>query len=217
MRRVIAFFTAVLLLISCHFACAESTDELYEQGLRLIALMEEMTESNVYCSMLTTSDSLQPVMKQLSECDYDAPCAVARLQISEDLLVEMLNEMMADVQEINDPSEELRKETVRKLKTALITQLSAGQGVEKLAVSSMFTAQKCFMSKGNVQDEIYFYFYENCYPVAVLFNVGEDNAVLATGQFMLAGEPTEIELGTLQKMLNAMFGEEENAILLEVL
>ena len=51
--------------------------------------------------------------------------------------------------------------------------------------SSVCTVGKTFVNENATEDVIYLYTYENALPVAVTFTIGEDQAVSASGVFVM--------------------------------
>ena len=66
-----------------------------------------------------------------------------------------------------------------------MTQINGMSGVENLAASSVCKVGKTFVNENANEDVIYLYTYEEAKPIAVTFTVSEDNAVSATGVFVM--------------------------------
>ena len=67
----------------------------------------------------------------------------------------------------------------------LLTQMNALTGTNALALSSLYTAEKIFVSSALEENTIYLYLFDSGYPIAVSFQCGEDHAVKATAMFLL--------------------------------
>ena len=66
-----------------------------------------------------------------------------------------------------------------------MTQINARSGAMTLAASSVCTTGKTFVSNEISEEMIYLYVFDDAAPIAVTFTLGEDNAVNATGNFLL--------------------------------
>lgn len=188
------FFTrAVMLTVSMLTlslsACGNSvndtqTKSLYEQGLEVVQLMDEMTQSEDYIDLFTGNSEVKSVVQNISAGDYTAPKAVYAISLTDES-----DEAMAELYQFcDDGSEEFKSYLTDRIYGSLITQINGRGGTENLAAASACTAGKTFVNEDAAENVIYLYTYENAVPVAVTFIVGEDSAVSASGVFVMYDE-----------------------------
>lgn len=92
---------------------------------------------------------------------------------------------MSELNNLDNASEGLKNFLLQRVLGSLMTQINGMSGVENLAASSVCTVGKTFVNENANEDVIYLYTYEEAKPIAVTFTVGEDNAVSATGVFVM--------------------------------
>lgn len=101
------------------------------------------------------------------------------ISIAEDDLAAMVGSNPDNV------SEELKNYIMQKSLASLMMQINGMSSVENLAASSVCTVGKTFVNENVTEDVIYLYVYENAIPVAVTFTIGENQAVSASGIFIM--------------------------------
>lgn len=198
MKKWFCLFLAMVMLMSFG-ACGSSKDmddidaddreaeassqSLYEQGLEVVSLMDEMVRSDEYVSTFTDSDDIVEKIQSIRDGEFSTPKAVYAISVSQDRL--MYREEIGDLEGM---SEELKGVLYDRIFESLITQMNGMGGVVSLAASSVCTVEKAFVNRDVTDNVIYLYTYENAAPVAVTFVVGEDGAVSASGWFILYEE-----------------------------
>lgn len=173
---------AVILSLS---ACGNNvgnaeTRSLYAQGLEVVRLMSEMIQTEECVDVLTESNDIKSIVRDLSTGDYSAPKAVYAISVTDDNLA-----AMAELDGLGNASDGLKSFLIQKVLGSLMVQINARSGVANLAAASVCTVEKTFVDENATQDVIYLYTYENAVPVAVTFIVGEDHAVSASGVFVM--------------------------------
>lgn len=156
------------------------TKSLYAQGLEVVQLMAEMTNTEAYIDIHTGDSAIKDIIQSISNGDYSAPKAVYAISITDENLT-----AMAELGNLDNASEELKSVLMQRVLGSLIPQINGMSGVENLAVSSVCTVGKTFVDENATENAIYLYTYENATPVAVTFTVGEDQAVSASGVFVM--------------------------------
>lgn len=179
-----------LIMILSLSACSNNKDNaetksLYAQGLEVVQLMSEMTQTEEYVDIHTGNSEIKTIIQNISTGDYSSPKAVHAIFITDDNLASM-----AELNHLDDTSEELKTFLMQKVLSSLMTQINGMSGVENLAASSVCTVGKTFVNENATEDVIYLYTYENALPVAVTFTVGEDHTVSASGVFVMYDEFT---------------------------
>lgn len=156
------------------------TKSLYAQGLEVVQIMSEMTQTEEYVDIHTGNSEVKTVIQNISTGDYSSPKAVYAISITDDNLA-----AMAELNSLDSASEELKTFLMQRVLGSLMTQINGMSGVENLAASSVCTVCKTFVNENATEDVIYLYTYENALPVAVTFTIGEDQAVSASGVFVM--------------------------------
>ena len=156
------------------------TKSLYAQGLEVVQLMAEMTNTEAYIDIHTGDSAIKDIIQSISNGDYSAPKAVYAISITDENLT-----AMAELGNLDNASEELKSVLMQRVLGSLIPQINGMSGVENLAASSVCTLSKTFVDENAAENVIYLYTYENATPVAVTFTVGEDQAVSASGVFVM--------------------------------
>ena len=179
---VVTVSAALILSLS---ACGnkDSTAEaksLYARGLEVVQLMSEMTKTEEYVDIHTGSSEIKEVVQNIGSGDYSAPKAVYSIFITDENLA-----AMAELDSLENASENLRTFLAQRVLGSLMTQINGLSGVEKLAASSVCTAGLTFVDENADESVIYLYTYEDAFPVAVTFVLGEDHTVSASGVFVM--------------------------------
>lgn len=176
---------------------------LYEHGLEIITLMDEMLHSELYLHTMTSSGEIQEAAATLAQETYDTPTAVYEITVP--TFASMLALLEEEITGMNALSEDLITMLNARSASSLISQLNAREGTTALATVSVFTANKVFVSEELTENTIYLYTFENGTPIAVVFTLGEDHAVSAAGYFVLSSTlPTE-SADELQTALKELF------------
>lgn len=183
-------------------ACGSNKEKvsLYEQGLEVVSLMEEMANSESYIQLFTGNTEINEIIQNIAEGDYSQPAAVYEVIISEDNYQMVLEN--TDVQ--TTVSEELERTMQKKINAALVTQINALGGSMNLAASTVCTVGKSFIDQGFKQDRIYIYTYENTVPVAITFLEEEEGIVSATGSFLINEELQKLTEETIALLFEDM-------------
>jgi len=182
-NRILTMVLAVTTLLSlCACGGKSSEKSLKDQGLEVVALMEEMVRSEAYVQYNTGSPALLEIAANIAEGDYSQPTAIYSLTPPEDAA----SVWDASLQDLEGLSNTLREAILQKtLGPALINRINAMSGAETLALTAVCTAGTTFVCKGAEGSVTYLYVYENGYPAAVSFSEGENKAYSASGTFLI--------------------------------
>ena len=185
MKKSVLASILILAMTLSLSACGSSTENvksesLYNQGLEVIQLMSEMTQTQEYVEVFTGSDEIKSIVQDISAGDFSNPKAVYAISVTEDKLF-----AMAGLNSLNKASDGLKSFLIRGLLGSLMTQINSMGGIEDLAAASVCTVGKTFVDENATENVIYLYTYENAVPVAVTFIIGEDHAVSASGVFVM--------------------------------
>ena len=192
-RNMLIGLVIVLSLTACSGKSNTEAKSLYEQGLEIVQLLSEMTQTEGYADVYTGNSEVKAVIQSISTGDYSSPKAVYAISAADDDLAAMV-----ELNRLGNVSDELKNFLLRRARSALMTQINSMSGVENLAASSVCTAGKSFVNENAAEDVIYLYTYENARPIAVTFTIGENHSVSASGMFVMydgftCGSAAEIE------------------------
>ena len=172
---------------------------LYEHGLEVIAMMDEMIRSDFYLDTMSSSREIEEQATQLAQGDYTRPEAVYELSVPEfATLLALLDEEMAGLENL---SPKLQAQLDDKSTSSFITRLNAMEGATAIATSSIFMANKLFVNHEITENTIYLYTFEKGHSVAIVYTVGEDNAVNAAGYFLMNEDISTASTAELQSSL----------------
>lgn len=182
MKKAIAWLLSLVFLLSMTACGAEETTEntLYDQGMEIAALLSEMTKTEGYLQVYTASGEIREIVESIGDGEYSAPKAAFAITIPADTIFDM-----AELDALKDSSQTLRDHVSDRTVAAILSQINAGAGVEKLAASSICTASMTFSYPDLQEPVIHVYVYENGFPIGVCFLPGEDGTVSASGTFLL--------------------------------
>lgn len=212
-KKLICTLVALVMTISLG-ACGgtgasgsnTSDKSLYEHGLSVISLMEEAASTEEYVGAYTGNPEIMEIIQNVGGGDYTTPKAVYSISVSDEVLLSMLG-----LENPNGISAELKDNLLNRSFGSLITQINGYAGVNNLAASSVLTLGKSFVDSTLTEDVIYIYTFENSFPVAVTFSVGENGAVSADGNFIMYEEFTCGSIAEVQE-----FFSEFGAVVTEV-
>ncbi|NBH73911.1 hypothetical protein D3Z51_18265 [Clostridiaceae bacterium] len=185
-RNILSGLAAMIVLImifnlsACSKESHAETKSLYAQGLEVVKLMSEMAQTEEYAGIYTGISEIRTVIQNIGSGDFSSPKAVYAISIADDDLA-----AMAELGNLDNASEELKNYIMQRTFPVLITQINAMSGTTNLAVSSVCSVGKTFVNENATENVIYLYVYENAVPVAVIFTVGENHAVSASGMFIM--------------------------------
>ena len=178
----LAIVVALIMIFNLS-ACGKKNDtetkSLYAQGLEIVQLMSEMTQIEEYVELYSGSNEIKTIIQNIGIGDFSSPKAVYAISIAEDDLAAMVGSNPDNV------SEELKNYIMQKSLASLMMQINGMSSVENLAASSVCTVGKTFVNENVTEDVIYLYVYEKAIPVAVTFTIGENQAVSASGIFIM--------------------------------
>ncbi len=155
---------------------------LYVHGLNVIALMEELADSEAYARMMSVSEELLGLVKEAGEGNYVGrdPKAVYEITFEPGILALVMEES----KEFGELSDTVREYAYSRLTTSLFNIINARGGVNCVAAAGVSTVTKAFVCDKLEKETLYLYVYEDAFPVAVSFVTGEDHAVMAIGNFI---------------------------------
>lgn len=133
---------AVLVLVLGLSACGNNennteTKSLYAQGLEIVQLMSELTQSAEYIDFYSGSKEIKSIIQNINADDYTTPKAVYAISIADENLA-----AMAELNNLDNASNGLKSFLTQKTLSALMIQINSMGGVENLAAASVCTVGK---------------------------------------------------------------------------
>ncbi len=179
---LLSLMLACLVLSGCESKGGKADDALlYDRGLAVISLMDEIVSNEDYLKSYTASADLAEILEKVGKNRHSSPKAVYCLgDFPETLLY------MALGGNVSGFSEELIDLTEKKVVQAIPTQINARGGANVLAASSVASAGYTFDAAGLTGEKpfIYLYVFDDV-SCMVTFAPGEDDSVSANGCFIL--------------------------------
>lgn len=167
-------------------AAALDDAALYEHGMELAELLEEMLSSPEYFEMMGGSERLGEVINPLMRADLSDPESAYLVTLSEDALPLLMDAAKVDMDQFSDG---MRDFLERKMISSVPSILNSRQGAETLAAASILTVSDAWAGE-NLELGCYLILnYPDACPVMVSF-CGGDGVIQGTAA-MLIGEPWE--------------------------
>lgn len=210
MKKIISMLLVCILCITV-CGCNKKTEtkelSLYDQGLSIVELMNEMVHNDMYGKVAGASTEMLDKASEIQQGDYSTPSSVYCISMPEDMLTGMIILMDMESSVLNDMSQNFRDFLNKKMESSIPIELNAYFGSSSLATAALYTAGKSFINSEIKNDAIYVYLYENGYPIMVQFSVGEDHIVGASGCFYMSTD-YEDSIEGIKKMFSnqPMFG-----------
>lgn len=158
---------------------------LYEQGMHVLALMNEKAHSEAYVSAfgvngLTDSECF----RKIKERDYSTPDQVYTVLFPDNVLDVLL--AAEPGMDLDGMSDALRASLSEQVFLSFPNMIVARQGATALATAAMITETYLFVDEdAEKQNLVCLYCFRDAYPVIVTFSYGEDGAVAARGSFFI--------------------------------
>lgn len=166
---------------------------IYDHGLDIVAMLEEITHSEEYIQAFSSSADIIATIKNIGEGDYTTPQTVYKITFDMDNVLKT-----SDMLDLENASDTLINNLKGRVINSIITGINSRSGVTALAATSVCATGKTFVSNELQEEMIYLYTFSDAVPVAVAFTTGENNTVTASGNFLLYDE---LSAGSVQELL----------------
>ena len=183
-KRIIS----LILPLTFAFAAAGCTvnsvsdGDFYQKGLNLVGKMDDMAECDDYITLLSSSQDMNSIIKEIGGNDYSKPKAVYKVTVTtEEIDSIFLGEAGEDV----DLPSEILSEARKRLVLSFPSRINAMEGAYAVASTSILTTSESFISNAGEDCSLYFYIYDGGYSACVTFVPGENNITSATGYFII--------------------------------
>ena len=200
-KKFIVILTVIMILSVTACGTRKEQDSIYEQGLEVVALMDEMADSQSYVQMFTGNNQISEVIQSNTNGDYSEPVKVYEVVLQNDNSLGLLRN--DETQE--SMSDKLKEIISKKINASVITQLNAHGGSENLAASTICTVGISFVNNEVKEDVIYIYVYENTAPVAVMFSQEGNDIVSANGTFMFGEEFRNLTEESISELFEGLY------------
>lgn len=200
-KRISIIFMAVMIFGMTACGTKKEQVSLYEQGLEVVALMDEMADSQSYVQMFTGNTQISELIQSNTNGDYSKPQVVYEVMLQKDNYQGLLENEETQT----TMSDELKGIISKKVNASVITQLNAYGGSENLAASTICTAGISFVNNEVKEDVIYIYVYENTAPVAVIFLKEGNDIVSANGTFMFGEELANLTKESISQLFEGLY------------
>ena len=182
-KKILLLAMILMITLSGCTSTGNSGKSLYEHGMDIIVLMEEMVSNSSYGSLMSSAAEIEQMRQTLATGDYTAPQAVYEIEVP--TLGDMLAYAESDAV-TESFSDSLKKLLDNRSASTLVNLVNSRTGTAALATSSVYTASKTFVSSETRKSTFYLYTFQNGNPIAIIFTTGEDDTVTATGTFLMA-------------------------------
>ncbi|MCI8453206.1 MAG: hypothetical protein HFE84_01115 [Lachnospiraceae bacterium] len=197
---------ALLASFSILSGCQDKTDgnekTAYEYGMELATTAAEMAKNENYGAIFSTSEEIKSFTQKIAAGNYEVPSSVYKISPPD---IESLAASLGMPDFYSGLSETLLEQINHQASSVAVSQLTASEGTVALAASSIYRANKVFVCQELEADCIYLYLFDQGYPVAVTFTVGENGAVSATGSFVICEELQNASADEIPELLNTLF------------
>lgn len=202
MKKKILVVLFVILILSLT-ACGSKKEQvsLYERGLEVVDLLDEMADSQSYVQMFTGNTQISEVIQSNTNGDYSKPQAVYEVVLQKDNYQGLLGNEDTQIA----MSDELERIMEKKVNASLITQTNAYGGSENLAASTICTTDIFFVNSEIKEDVIYIYVYENTAPVAITFLQEGNDIVSGNGTFLFGEELMNLTKESISQLLEGLY------------
>ncbi len=192
MRRFLCVISVLLLclgLCGCQVitkAGADTADDavLYEHGMELVELLDEMLKTPEYFQMMGGSETISRVITPYMQTDFSSPGGAYIITLPEDALSTLMSAAEVDISGFSDS---LREFVDRRAFSSLPSILNSRQGAEILAAASILTVSDSWVGKTLSESCYLLLVYPDTCPVMVSFT-GKEGAISGTAS-LLPGDP----------------------------
>lgn len=170
-----------------------SDKTIYEHGLDVVAMLEEIAHSDEYIQAFSGSKDIMNTIKSISKGTYTMPQTVYKITFDMDNVLKT-----SDILDLENASDTLITNLKGRVLNSIITGINSRSGVTALAATSVCATGKTFISNELQEEMIFLYTFSDAAPIAVAFTPGENNTVTASGNFLLYDE---LSAGSVQELL----------------
>lgn len=161
-----------------------NNSSIYETAMELIGLTVDKAKSKEYLKIYTTHPAILNTIKDFADGNYETPEHIYSLELSKEKVCKFLSEHEL-IDTFETFSDNIRQEIINKFILGIPSLLEGQAGVDHLAASTFLTTQQIAVNKELSQSTLLIYTFSEGTPIAVLYFIGKDNAVLTVAQPLL--------------------------------
>lgn len=209
-QKLLLLAAAILLvaLAGCSPAPqAVAADGLYryliERSAQAVDTLTMLASSEAYIRYHSLSDEIGAEVAKMNEATQDEPLQAIVIECPDQAVLDGFAAMIDDADATL--SEELSQFLAARLVLTLPSQVTAQQGVEVLAATSIVTVSESFLSHSDLKENtLVVFLYDSDYAVCTSFRPSLENTVIATSNYVKLG--SELYEALIEGSL-AAFGE----------
>lgn len=164
----------------------ESRQTLVDKGLDMISKVNSITDCSAYTDMITSSDELRDVYKELSGKNFEKPESIF-------VVSNIDNAIYKAVLDDESISDEVRNILDARILSGVANIVNSEAGDVKLAALSSLSYGNSFVYDGLNNSTMYIFTYGNGYSYIITFVPGDDKAVSGNVQIVYNEELSSAE------------------------
>lgn len=200
MRKYIVLITFLMTMGLTACGINKDSSSLYDQGLEVVKVMDEMAKSDSYTKYFTGNDEILSIVEGIAAGNYSEPKEVYEVVFPENSYQLLFGDADAEIA----MSEELDNIMRKKMMASIVTQINAYGGSMNLAASTVCTASKSFINDELENNLIYIYVYDDAAPIAITFLKESDDIVSANGSFLISDELKALDAESITMLFEEM-------------
>ena len=161
-----------------------NNSSISETAIELIGLTLDKAKSEEYLKIYTTHPAILNTIKDFADGNYETPEHIYLIELSEGKVCKFLSEHEL-INSFDTFPHNIRQEIINKFITGIPSLLEGRAGVDNLAASTFLTTQQIAVNKELSQNTLLIYTFSEGTPIAILYFVEKDNAVLTVTQPLL--------------------------------
>ena len=175
-------------------------DTLSANGLKLIAGLDKMAESEEYISLFTASDNISEIISEIGEGDYSAPKAVYKAEVPADEVMKLFYTESLNL------SEDIKASVAKRYFASIPTQITATSGAESLAAMTLLTSGSPIIDDSVKENQLYIFIYDGI-SAMVTYTPYDNGAVDVSASFVINKDIPNIKTADeMEKWFEEQFG-----------
>ena len=200
MKKYIVLLTLLVTIGLTACGINKDSSSLYDQGLEVVKVMDEMAKSDSYTKYFTGNDEILKIIEGIAVGNYSEPKEVYEVVFPENIHQLLFGGTDAEI----SMSDELDNIMRKKMMASIVTQINAYGGSMNLAASTVCTASKSFINDELENNLIYIYVYDDAAPIAITFLKESDDIVSANGSFLISDELKALDAESITMLFEEM-------------
>lgn len=168
---------------------------LYDRSLDMIGALSELVADENYRNNVGLPKKLEGIVSSLLEMNYSKPYAVYRVANLDNILEFIISGVSVTL------DDDIKKYIEIDFSDGICNMILSSYGSEAIAANAIFNINNVFTDENVTENEMFIYVYEDAYPVAVTYIIGENGAVLANASYLISDEFIGTDIDELEKLL----------------